>query len=75
MAAPIFVHVVPINEGPIPTPHQDSVGCWCGPIYAIDIRSTLGRADVRVMLHRTPGSPSIDRTLGLYARKGDVVQL
>jgi len=73
MAAPIFVHVVPINDQP-KLVHQDSRDCWCGPIFAVDIRPTLGRDDIRVMLHRS-AQTDMDSFNALHARKGEIVAL
>jgi hypothetical protein len=75
MLEPHWIHLLPIEEVAA-RPHQSSRGCWCGPQYAIDIRSTLGRDDVRVLLHRGSTAPTADeKLLALRARKGVVVEL
>lgn len=75
MAEPVWIHLVPVSEVAA-RPHQESRGCWCGPVYAIDIRSTLARDDVRVLVHRSSVNPEQNQALlALRARKGDVVAL
>lgn len=75
MVEPNWLHLMPIDDDRS-RPHQSSRGCWCGPTFAIDIRSTLGRDDVRVLLHRGSTTPTQDeQLLALRARKGEVVAL
>jgi hypothetical protein len=73
MTEPTWISLIPIDEL---GPHQPTRGCWCGPTFAIDIRSTLGRDDVRVLLHRGSSNPTVNESLlALRARKGEVVAL
>lgn len=77
MAEPVWVHLVPVAEAAAAAarPHQESRGCWCGPTFAIDVRSTLGRTDVRVLLHRGMVNAAFDEFIGLRSRKGEFVSL
>lgn len=65
---PRWLHLTPINDTPT-MPHQPTRGCWCRPQFAMDVRATHAREDVRVLLHR--GAVNDDDLIGLRARKAE----
>lgn len=74
MSEPTWLHLAPINDAAT-MPHQPSRGCWCGPQFAIDVRPTAGRDDVRVLLHRATGTAQLEEFIALRARKGEIVAI
>lgn len=74
MSEPTWIHLQLVNLQS-ERAHQESRACWCGPQFAIDVRPTVGREDVRVLLHRDPASAATDSFLALRSRKGEFVNV